>query len=68
MRNFGRAVYDSLHHWPWLVVATLCSMGVAALWSANIGAMYPVISMTLEGKSTQDSLEAEVKAAEATLA
>ncbi len=48
MKNFRRAIFDSLHHWPLLVLATLCSVGVATLWSANIGAMYPVIQMTLK--------------------
>ena len=38
-------------------MATLCSMGVATLWSANIGALYPVIQMTLEGESIQSWLE-----------
>lgn len=56
MKNFRRAIFDSLHHWPLLVLATLCSVGVATLWSANIGAMYPVIQMTLEDKSIQSRL------------
>ncbi len=56
MKNFRRAILDSLHHWPLLVLATLCSVGVATLWSANIGAMYPVIQMTLEDKSIQSRL------------
>ena len=56
MKNFRRAILDSMHHWPLLVLATLCSMGVATLWSANIGAMYPVIQMTLEDKSVQSRL------------
>ncbi len=56
MKNFRRAIFDSLHHWPLLVLATLCSIGVATLWSANIGALYPVIQMTLEDKSIQSRL------------
>lgn len=56
MKNFRRAIFDSLHHWPLLVLATLCSVGVATLWSANIGALYPVIQMTLEDKSIQSRL------------
>ncbi|MGN6547367.1 MAG: ABC transporter ATP-binding protein [Aureliella sp.] len=35
-------------------------MCVAALWSANIGAMYPVIQMTLDNKSVQSYLENEL--------
>ncbi len=56
MKYFRRAIGDSLHHWPAIVLATLCSICVAALWSANIGAMYPVIEMTLDSKSVQTSL------------
>ncbi len=62
MKNFRRAIFDSLHHWPLLVLATLCSIGVATLWSANIGAMYPVIQMTLEDKSIQSRLTDTVAA------
>ena len=66
MKNFRRAIRDSLHHWPMLVLATLCSMGVATLWSANIGAMYPVIKMTLDGESAQKYLGSAVAATQAT--
>ena len=66
MKNFRRAVRDSLHHWPMLVMATLCSMGVATLWSANIGAMFPVIQMTLDGESAQKYLGRAVDATQAT--
>ncbi len=60
MKNFRRAIRDSLHHWPSIVLATLFSMGVATLWSANIGALYPVIQMTLEGDSIQSWMEKSV--------
>jgi ATP-binding cassette subfamily B protein/subfamily B ATP-binding cassette protein MsbA len=56
MKKFGLAIRDSLHHWPLLVLATICSLGVATLWSANIGAMLPVIEMTLQGNSMQKQL------------
>ncbi len=62
VKNFARAIRDSLHHWPTLVVATLCSMGVAALWSANIGALWPVIETALNGKSAQVWLQERVDA------
>lgn len=67
MKNFRRAIGDSLHHWPMLVIATLCSMGVATLWSANIGAMYPVIQMTLDGESAQKYLGKQVQTTQAEL-
>jgi ATP-binding cassette, subfamily B, bacterial MsbA len=56
MKKFGLAIRDSFHHWPLLVLATICSLGVATLWSVNIGAMLPVIDMTLQGKSMQGQL------------
>lgn len=67
MKNFRRAIRDSLHHWPLLVMATLCSIGVATLWSANIGAMYPVIQMTLEGQSVQQKVESLIQVTQAEL-
>ncbi len=68
MKNFRRAIRDSLHHWPMLVLATLCSLGVAMLWSANIGAMYPVIQMTLEGQSLQQRIEKSLELTRAEVA
>jgi ATP-binding cassette subfamily B protein/subfamily B ATP-binding cassette protein MsbA len=32
----------------------LCSAGVAALWGANIAALFPIIEVTLKGESLQD--------------
>jgi ATP-binding cassette, subfamily B, bacterial MsbA len=51
-----------------LVLATLCSVGVAALWSANIGAMYPVIQVTLNDESVQNRLASELENKQALLA
>ncbi len=68
MKKFGLAIRDSLHHWPLLLLATVCSLGVATLWSANIGAMYPVIEMTLQGNSTQKQLAKVVNETELKLA
>ncbi len=63
MKNFRRAIRESLHHWPAIVFATLCSVAVAALWSANIGALFPVIQLTLSSDSLQTSLANNVSAA-----
>lgn len=68
MKKFRLAIKDSLHHWPLLVLATICSLGVATLWSANIGAMYPVIEMTLQGNSTQKQQAKGVSETEAHIA
>lgn len=67
MKNFRRAIRESLHHWPAIVLATLCSVGVALLWSANIGALFPVIQLTLSSDSLQSSLSRKVAAANAEL-
>ncbi len=68
MKKFGLAIRDSFHHWPLLVLATICSLGVATLWSVNIGAMLPVIDMTLQGNSMQKQLAKTADELEATLA
>jgi len=53
MKNFIRALKDARGYWKTLVVALLCSLGVATLWGANIAAMGPVIEVTLHGESLQ---------------
>lgn len=57
MKNFWTAIRDSIQHLPTIVLATICSVGIAILWSSNIGALYPVIDMTLKGDSMQSWLE-----------
>src|ERR1700730_8547253 len=54
MRLFVRALKEGLHHWPKLVLAMACSLAAAALWVANIGALFPIIQTTLNGQSLQD--------------
>ncbi len=61
MKNFWKAIRDSLHHAPAIVLATLCSVGIAFIWSSNITALYPVISMTLNGESVQSWFEHKIK-------
>jgi ATP-binding cassette subfamily B protein/subfamily B ATP-binding cassette protein MsbA len=53
MTHFLRALRDASRNWPLLVAAVLCSTGVAALWGANIAALFPVIEVTLNGESLQ---------------
>jgi ATP-binding cassette subfamily B protein/subfamily B ATP-binding cassette protein MsbA len=64
MRNFGRALRDALRFWPSLVLATLCSIAMATLWGANIGACYPILEVALRGESISSWLEGEQKAAQ----
>lgn len=61
MKNFCRALRESLNFLPTIVAATICSIGIAVLWGSNIGALYPVIEMTLHGESIQRWLEKSVE-------
>lgn len=65
MKNFWTAIKDSFHHAPAIVLATLCSVGIAFLWGSNIGALYPVIDMTLKGESMQSWFEKSIDASNA---
>lgn len=60
MKNFSRALREASKYWHLLVLATLSSMGVAFLWGGNIGALFPIIEVTLAGKPLQDWIEAEI--------
>jgi len=60
MNNFARALRDSAGHWKALLLATLCSLGVALLWGGNIGALFPVIQVTLGGESLQQWVRHEI--------
>jgi ATP-binding cassette subfamily B protein/subfamily B ATP-binding cassette protein MsbA len=60
MKNFRRALKESLRYWPSLVLATFCSMAVAMLWSGNILAFYPILNTTLRGESVQQWIDREI--------
>jgi ATP-binding cassette subfamily B protein/subfamily B ATP-binding cassette protein MsbA len=51
MHYFLRALREAAKSWPLLAAAMLCSAGVAALWGANIAALFPIIEVTLKGES-----------------
>jgi subfamily B ATP-binding cassette protein MsbA len=53
MNYFLRALRDASRQWPLLLAAFCCSAGVAALWGANIAALFPIIEVTLNGESLQ---------------
>ncbi len=72
MHYFLRALREAVRSWPLLAAAMLCSAGVAALWGANIAALFPIIEVTLKGESLQswnaarlDDAESRIEAAEA---
>lgn len=60
MNNFTRALRDALYYWKSILLATFCSLVVAVLWGANIGALFPVIQVTLSETSLQEWLESEI--------
>lgn len=61
MKNFGRALADAFGFWPLLLVATLCAVGNGALWGLNIGALFPVIKVTMAGESLHDWVSGEIE-------
>lgn len=61
MHNFIRALKKAIPYWPTLVLATACSFAVAALWGANIGAFYPILEVTIRGKSMHQWIDEEIE-------
>ncbi len=68
MKDFAKALRQAWRHWPALTVALLCSLGVAALWGANIAAIYPIIETTLRGESLQTWNKKRIEKAQDNLA
>lgn len=64
MNHFARALRDALYYWKSILLATFCSLVVAVLWGANIGALFPVIQVTLSEQSLQEWLESEIATTE----
>ncbi|MEZ6138569.1 MAG: ABC transporter ATP-binding protein [Pirellulaceae bacterium] len=67
MKNFFRALKQASRYWFSVVLAAACSFAVAALWGANIGAFYPILEVTIRGKSAQEWVETEIKNCESEL-
>ena len=65
MHYFIRALREAAKSWPVLMAAVLCSAGVAALWGANIAALFPIIEVTLKGESLQSWNERRITEARA---
>lgn len=60
MKNFLRALRMASKYWLSVTLAAVCSFAVAALWSANIGAFYPILEVTIRGKSMQQWVDDEI--------
>jgi ATP-binding cassette subfamily B protein/subfamily B ATP-binding cassette protein MsbA len=61
MKNLGRALRMTLKYRWSLVTSFVCSLMVALLWSANLGAVYPFVEVVLTGHSLHDWVEAETE-------
>jgi len=68
MTYFLRALREAAKSWPLLAAALLCSAGVAALWGANIAALFPIIEVTLKGESLQSWNERRIEDSTARIA
>ena len=64
MHYFLRALREAAKSWPLLVAAFCCSAGVAALWGANIAALFPIIEVTLNGDTLQTWNDRRITGAE----
>lgn len=60
MKNFVRALRMASGYWLSVLMAAACSFVVAALWGANIGAFFPILEVTIRGKSTQQWVDEEL--------
>src|SRR6478609_8144096 len=67
MKYFAKALKQAWRHWPALLVGLLCSVAVAALWGANIAAIFPIIQTTLNGESLQEWNQKRLDAAQKSL-
>ncbi len=56
-----RVIKAAFHHRLSIACAFACSIGVGALWGANIGAMYPLIGTLFYGESIQETLDCRIE-------
>src|SRR3954454_10657755 len=68
MKYFAKALKQAWRHWPALILGLLCSVAVAALWGANIAAIFPIIETTLHGDSLQSWNQKRLDTAQKSLA
>ena len=68
MKNLGRALRKTLKYRFSLLASFVCSLLVAVLWSANLGAVYPFVEVVLTGHSLHDWVEQEAEKSETLIA
>src|SRR3954466_7941819 len=62
MRNFSRGLRAT---WPYrgrLIASIVCALLAAVLWSINLTAIYPVLSLLTNDKGWAEQLEDDIKA------
>lgn len=64
MKNFCRALGDAFRYWKSIALATVASLIIAALWGGNIGALFPVIQVTLAEETLQDWIDTKIATTE----
>lgn len=67
MNNFLRAVRLALRHRLTIVGVIASSLVVAALWGANIGAVYPLVEVVFENQSIPEWTENQIVRVEAAI-
>ena len=68
MKYFSQALKDASRHKFIIAAAMACSLAVAALWSLNIAALFPIIQTTLNGQSLQSWNQERLERAESEFA
>ena len=68
MSNLLRALRMSLKYRTSIGLSVLCSLTVALLWGANIGALYPFIEVVFEGESMHYWVDNRIDKAEQAIA
>ena len=68
MKNLGRALRKTFKYRFSLLASFVCSLLVAVLWSANLGAVYPFVEVVLTGHSLHDWVEQEADKSEELIA
>lgn len=60
MKNFIRSIKEAKAYWKSLLLATVFSVIIATLWGANIGAFYPILEVTIGGKSVHTWMDEQI--------
>lgn len=60
MKNFIRSIKEARSYWKSLLLATVFSLVIATLWGANIGAFYPILEVTIGGKSVHTWFDEQI--------